>query len=133
MLVWIGKNRALFLRLWLPVIAWMGLIYLFSSMPGSKLPKVDIPNIDKIVHFLEYFIFSLLLMRALVNSTKSFNLTALIILSIMITSLYGISDEWHQSFVAGRMSDLYDYLTDSIGSITGAFLYMYMHVYEKIT
>jgi len=132
MLVWIGKNRALFLKLWVPVIAWMGVIYLTSSLPGSKIPKVDIPNIDKIAHFLEYFIFSMLLMRAFTNSTKSFNLTALIILSIMITSLYGFSDEWHQRFVSGRMSDLFDVLADSIGSIAGAFLYMYIHIYEKI-
>lgn len=133
MLVWIGRNRALFIRLWLPVIAWMGAIYVVSSMPGDKLPKIDIPNIDKIAHFLEYFILSMLLMRAFTNSTKSFNLTALIILSIIITSLYGFSDEWHQKFVAGRMSDLYDFLTDSIGSIAGAFLYMYMHIYETTT
>jgi len=30
-------------------------------------------------------------------------------------SLYGLSDEWHQSFVVGRESDTADWVADTIG------------------
>src|SRR5690606_9601591 len=33
--------------------------------------------------------------------------------------LYGLSDEWHQSFVPGRTPDVLDVLTDGIGAAVG--------------
>ncbi len=33
--------------------------------------------------------------------------------------LFAVADEWHQSFVAGRVSDPKDVLIDSIGVIAG--------------
>jgi VanZ family protein len=36
--------------------------------------------------------------------------------------LYGISDEWHQSFVPGRVPDVFDLLTDGIGAAVGLLL-----------
>lgn len=35
---------------------------------------------------------------------------------ILFCSLYGISDEWHQSFVAGRDSSVGDWLADTLGA-----------------
>jgi len=35
--------------------------------------------------------------------------------TIGFCSLYGLSDEWHQSYVPGRQSDAMDWLADSIG------------------
>ncbi len=34
-------------------------------------------------------------------------------------SLYGLSDEWHQSFVAGRESSALDWLADTLGGLCG--------------
>jgi VanZ family protein len=36
--------------------------------------------------------------------------------------LYGLSDEWHQSFVPGRTPDVVDILTDAIGAAIGLLL-----------
>ena len=41
-------------------------------------------------------------------------------LALSIASAYAASDEWHQSFVAGRDSDLFDWVADSIGAVLGA-------------
>ncbi len=40
----------------------------------------------------------------------------LALFSIIFCSLYGISDEWHQSFVEGRSPDIVDWLADSSGA-----------------
>ena len=50
--------------------------------------------------------------------TKSPN--TLLILSIIFTGLYGMSDEIHQSFVAGRSAEAADALADLAGCIIGA-------------
>jgi VanZ family protein len=39
---------------------------------------------------------------------------------MVFCSLYGASDEWHQSFVPGRMVEVADWLADSIGGVIGA-------------
>lgn len=43
---------------------------------------------------------------------------------ILFCSLYGISDEWHQSFVVGRSSDVLDWLADTSGAVLASFLLM---------
>jgi VanZ family protein len=46
----------------------------------------------------------------------------LALVSIAFCSLYGASDEWHQSFVVGRSSDILDWLADTSGASAGIFL-----------
>lgn len=49
----------------------------------------------------------------------------LFIVSFIFCSLYGISDEWHQSFIPGRESDLFDWIADTVGvSIVLSFIYL---------
>ncbi|SHE23773.1 hypothetical protein BPUTEOMOX_1817 [methanotrophic endosymbiont of Bathymodiolus puteoserpentis (Logatchev)] len=45
--------------------------------------------------------------------------------SLIFTSLYGASDEWHQSFVPGRMSDTQDWLADTLGGVLFLSIYYY--------
>ena len=47
----------------------------------------------------------------------------MITLSILCSSLYGISDELHQHFVPFRNADLMDALADIIGSVWGVYVY----------
>ncbi len=42
------------------------------------------------------------------------------IVSVLFCSLYGLSDEWHQSFVPGRDASLGDWLADTIGAVLAA-------------
>ncbi|MBE0435524.1 MAG: VanZ family protein, partial [Methylomicrobium sp.] len=46
----------------------------------------------------------------------------LAVVSLIFCSLYGISDEWHQSFVDGRSSDVYDWIADTIGAAIALFI-----------
>lgn len=36
---------------------------------------------------------------------------------VLFCLLYGVSDEWHQSFVAGRDASVFDWLADTAGAI----------------
>ena len=100
----------------------MALIYYSSSIRGEDIPKIDIPNIDKLFHFVEYFILGALLIRAFANSSDKANFKLILLLSILIASIYGALDEFHQRFVSGRSPEIFDVLSDIIGSFSGALL-----------
>ena len=75
------------------------------------------PHQDKIYHAGAYFIMALIAWR-----TFRHTFSTPWIISLLFCSLYGISDEWHQSFVAGRDSDLSDWLADTLGAGLAIFL-----------
>jgi len=103
----------------------MALLYYSSSISGDNIPKFDIPNIDKLFHFVEYFILGALLFRAFANSSGKANFKLMLIFSILIAALYGVLDEFHQRFIPGRTQDIFDVFSDIIGSLSGALLYMH--------
>ncbi len=102
---------------WLPVYLYALLIFILSSIP--KLPQIgtDIPGLDKLGHIIEYGLFGLLLARAFKNSSSQFLTGNFLILTCLVSCLYGITDEIHQSFVPGRESSAWDVLFDTIGAL----------------
>ena len=100
----------------------MTLIYYSSSIRGGDISKVDIPHIDKLFHFVEYFILGALLIRAFVNSSGKASFKLILLLSILIASIYGAIDEFHRRFVLGRSPEIFDIFSDIIGFSLGALL-----------
>lgn len=45
------------------------------------------------------------------------------LLVLIIGIIYPMSDEFHQRFVPGRTSDIYDFISDLIGIILSLFLF----------
>jgi len=77
---------------------------------------------DKFLHGLEYSIFGALIFHAIQSSpTRPETLMIRFILSLSIVLLYGISDEFHQSFVPYRDASSYDVLADVVGGTVGIF------------
>jgi VanZ family protein len=114
-----GFNReGGFVRYQLPAILWALLIFASSSVPGWVFPRVNIPNIDKIVHFAYYFIFAILVAIALRHQTRFRDLSKFsLMMSFLLATAYGVSDEVHQLFVAGRTSDPHDLVADMAGAL----------------
>lgn len=105
-----------FIKFWLPVIAYCVIIFSLSSIP-QPLPKgIEIPFLDKLLHSIEYAILSYLLIRAFVGSETKLDRKAVVILSVMLATLYGATDEFHQLFVINRDASLYDLLFDFLGA-----------------
>jgi VanZ family protein len=106
--------------LWLPPLVYAAAIFYLSSQ-SAPLPELTEHVWDKLLHTIEYALFGVLVCRALVGEGLQGVRAA--ILAIAITSAYGASDEWHQSFVPDRSSDVRDWLTDNIGATLGAGCY----------
>jgi VanZ family protein len=112
--------RVILLR-WAPALSIMGLIFLFSSMPSDKVPyygELDF-IIKKSGHAIGYGLLGLSYYYALPRSLSRFYRW---ILAFIMTVLFALSDEFHQSFVRGRNSSLGDVAIDGLGAAIALFL-----------
>jgi VanZ family protein len=100
-------------RLWLPVLAWAGLIFAFSAT--SNLRFTPEPASDFLVrkagHMFVFGVLAVLLWRALASSS----VRRAMLWSLALAVLYAASDEFHQSFTAGRHPSPVDVGIDSVG------------------
>ncbi|MEI7750641.1 MAG: VanZ family protein [Candidatus Omnitrophota bacterium] len=117
-----NTQAASFARSWYPAILWMAFIFGLSSIPGSIIPKVPIPGISGIAHAIEYLILGILLLRGFRKSFSAKPLSILALLAASSAILFSFSDEWHQTFVAGRFCELEDLIVDAISAILGILL-----------
>ena len=109
------------LKFFVPAIIWAALIFVASSIPDISTPSFGFKMVDKIIHFIIFFILGVLISygfgKGRINSVNIFWI------SIGITILYGIFDEFHQFFVPGRHMDAFDVLADALGAATASGLY----------
>ncbi len=107
---------------WLPLIGYCVFIYIQSSYPSpERLPSFDYS--DKLLHFGAYAVMGILFYRAYHTLSFRNNIQLLVMLSMISASLYGISDEIHQSFVPERQGSFSDVIADIIGGICGVYVY----------
>lgn len=106
-----------------PVLAYAGLIFFFSSTSTFPYLIPSFFGFDKLAHFCEYYILGALILRWLLAKQGRFSNRHALALTVLIGTLYGLSDEWHQSFVPGRHATLWDVLFDALGVIAAAVTY----------
>ena len=101
--------------LWGPVVLYMAAIFAVQSMPQPPAP----PGLDdKTQHFLAYGGLGLVTLRATSGGAVAGLGVGPALTAWAITTLYGASDEYHQSFVPGRSPDVFDLCADAIGAAT---------------
>lgn len=121
------------IKYWMPPLLYMALIFVVSSMkqPPLPTPKFEWLSIDKLYHFIEYAILSILLTIAFLNaSPQRFSKKWIWVSAAIISILYGASDEIHQAFVPGRFATISDWVSDVIGAIAGVFV-VYLYCRKK--
>lgn len=105
------KHRTITTLAWTAVALWAGVIFGFSSLPGSAIPG----RYSVLGHFTEYFILGVLLVLALGRHSPGF-----IAAAVTVASAYGVTDEFHQLFIPGRCCDPADWAVDTVSAFLGA-------------
>ena len=95
---------------WLPAIGWAAVIFGLSSMQSTGVGG----DLSSLAHLGAYAILAALVWWALGGRSGG---PRAAVLAIVIASIYGISDEYHQSFVPGRNPDVVDWALDTLGAI----------------
>lgn len=106
------------LSLWGPVVLHMAVIFAASS---TASPDV-LPGrfVDKIAHMAIYAVLGALIARAISGGRLSATTWRHLVVAVVLSTLYGVSDEWHQSFVPDRTPDAMDLMADALGAAAGA-------------
>ena len=101
-------------RYWLPVVVYLAVVQVLGAQPNLTVPML-FPNVDKVVHLLEYGGLGVLLARALRASLGAPAPIRTALLAVGMGLCMGVADEVIQSFVPGRMSSANDLLADFTG------------------
>lgn len=100
----------------LPAIGVMAVIFLLSHQQADDLPPL-FPHFDKIAHFSIYGLLAAALVGAFepdLRRRRPWPVAGVVVLWCL---LYGLSDEFHQSFVPGRFPSLADIVADTLGAV----------------
>lgn len=117
---WLGRAEAASARVapllaWVLVVVWAGFIFALSATPNLRF--AESASLDFLVrkagHMAAFGILAVLLWRAIAYSRRS----GAMAVSLALTILYAASDEFHQSFTAGRHPSPIDVGIDSIGAL----------------
>jgi len=119
----IDMNQSKATYLWLLLLfSYCALIYCLSDQSHLPVPYVFDMQ-DKLIHATAYAIMAFIFWQSWRERLPIFLLA---VLAVVFCSLFGVTDEWHQSFVPGRDASVFDWLADT----TGAFL-LTMALYKR--
>lgn len=105
-----------FIQFQLPVIAWVLFIFIASSIPSKNITLFGGYS-DKFVHAGVFAVLCWLAHVALLHQPNASIRIYSLIIAVCFTSLFGVSDEYHQMFTPGRSVDVYDWLADTTGAL----------------
>lgn len=93
----------------------------------SQVSAPNIVGIDKIAHFFVFGLLGTLVARVpAVADWRGLGLYW----AVVLTSCYGITDEFHQSFTPGRSVELADWLVDTAGAALAVAIYARWRFYR---
>lgn len=113
-------------------IIWAIFILVLCSIPGNQMNKVkfiDIPHLDKFVHFIFYFVFTLLLISEN-NKQRLFRKVTVdaILIAATISLSYGAFIEIIQKvLIINRGADIWDMVANTIGFLVAALSYRWIN------
>ena len=104
---------------WILLAGYGLLIFIQSSFPSLDMGP-ELPGMDKLLHLAAYAVMGALACRAFATLPRMPRPGTLFLAGALFALLFGLSDEWHQSFVPGRMADGWDLVADGLGGLLGA-------------
>lgn len=103
-------------------IVWLITLWFLSEKHPSPKQGPEIPHLDKVAHF-GYFMGGAILLTSFLQRRTHLAATSIFMMVSLAGAAIGALDEYHQTFTPGRSgNDLYDWLADFSGTITGALI-----------
>ena len=99
---------------WIPAVLVGLFIFWLSSQTGPQLKQVglDKDEVHILGHFWMFFVLSICLYRASKNP----------FIAVLLSVIYAVSDEYHQTFVFERSASIKDLFNDTLAAFFAAIL-----------
>ena len=107
-----------------PVTLVMGTIFFLSHQSGTELQLFPIPGLDKLAHGLIYAVLAAAVLYILPKKCLLSKPGRTGVLVVFFCLLYGVTDEYHQSFIPGRVASPGDLIADTVGAAVLVFLWL---------
>lgn len=108
----------------IPMFIIMGIIFFLSHQPGDSLNLPSFTGADKVAHFCAYATLGLTVLFAHAGETRIRRPLSVSFTVLAVGILYGLSDEFHQSFIPSRSVSFLDLVADTSGGLfVGAIFY----------
>lgn len=107
-----------------PVTLIMGTIFFLSHQPGTDFQLPPLPGLDKLGHGVLYGLLAAAALYAVPRKTLRVKSGRAGLLIILFCLLYGVTDEYHQSFIPGRVASIGDLMADGTGAAVLVFLWL---------
>lgn len=114
---------------WMPLLCYSALIF-YLSHQSDPTQGVSIPVSDKVLHFIEFAVLGFLAVRAFCYPLLKDSWHVSVALSVAYSVLYAAFDEWHQSFIPGRIASGGDLVADTSGALLGIFLWVRCFLFQ---
>ncbi len=108
-----------------PMILVMGTIFFLSHQQGDTIDLGEIPGVDKLAHLLVYGVLAVTVLLAHAPGTRKNSPLQSCGTTVVVCLLYGLSDEFHQSFIPGRMVSAGDVAADTLGAAAACLLWIW--------
>jgi len=95
----------------------MGTIFFLSHQRGDELHLPDFHHSDLLAHLVAYAVLGGTILYAWSERYKRKYPRRIVLFTVLVCLLYGISDEFHQYFIPGRYVSGLDVLADTLGGI----------------
>jgi len=104
-----------------PMLIVMGTIFFLSHQPGDVLYMPPLPWFDKVAHLAIYALLAISVLYGFFPLLKEKKFTTVTLSVVIFCVFYGISDEFHQSFIPGRFVSLGDVAADGAGALLACY------------
>ena len=107
----------------------MATIFAISSMSKAPIPE---GMTDHQGHNIGYALLAVFMLLGLADARWKGVTIGSSLSAIVLSTVYGLTDEWHQSFVPGRSPAWDDVAADFAGALAGAALVLILHIINKL-
>ena len=100
-----------------PLLTMMGTVFLLSHQPGSVFYLPHFCGADKLAHIGLYGVMAASAVFAFPDTVRKRKRVTVAVITVIFCIIFGISDEFHQSFIPGRDASFGDVAADTAGAL----------------
>lgn len=112
---------------------WSGVILFFCLENANDIPQLQILYIDKAIHVIFHFVFTILWFLYLKKKLICSNNAKPLLFAVVFSFVFGILVEIMQEiFTTTRSADIFDVLSNLVGAVLASIAIILLNTYNRI-